>query len=99
MSQLRNEVDLIIFFAHAGLENYDIPLIEWRERYKRLCDLGVDCVVASHPHVSQGFEQYNGQYIFYSLGNLFFPGEWSLDNDEYGCSIVFVELGKPMYQK
>lgn len=93
--KLQQEVDFIIFFAHAGLEQYDVPLIEWRERYKRLCDLGVDCVVASHPHVSQGYEQYNGKYIFYSLGNFFFPGERSLHTDEYGYSVVLnFELGK-----
>ena len=48
-------VDYIIFFAHAGLEHYDIPLIEWRNRYKELCDLGADCVIGSHPHVPQGY--------------------------------------------
>ncbi|PWD99563.1 CapA family protein [Marinilabilia rubra] len=73
VTSLKKEVDVLIFLAHAGLENYDVPLIEWRDRYKELCDLGADCVVAAHPHVPQGYEYYNGKPIFYSLGNFFFP--------------------------
>ncbi len=29
-----------------------------------------------HPHVMQGFEVYNGKYIFYSLGNCVFNMPW-----------------------
>ncbi|MGN7476658.1 CapA family protein [Solibacillus silvestris] len=70
--ELKKECDLIILLAHAGLEDVSIPQIEWREKYKLFCDLGVDLVVGSHPHVPQGFEKYNNSYIFYSLGNFYF---------------------------
>lgn len=95
--ELKKEVDFIIFFAHAGLEYYEIPLIEWRNRYKRLCDLGVDCVIGSHPHIPQGYEKYNGKYIFYSLGNFYFPRSEKINEDEYGYSLILnFELGKEL---
>lgn len=83
-----NKVDYIVFFAHAGLEHYDIPLIEWRNRYRELCDLGVDCIVASHPHVPQGYELYGEKIIFYSLGNFYFPKKDNLKKVEHGYSLI-----------
>ena len=58
--------------AHCGIEYMEQPLPEWRERYKRWIDLGADAVIASHPHVPQGWEMYNGKPICYSLGNFCF---------------------------
>ena len=81
-------VDYIIFFAHAGLEHYDIPLIEWRNRYRELCDLGADCVIGSHPHVPQGYEKYGEKMIFYSLGNFYFPKKDNQDKIEHGYSLI-----------
>ena len=68
----RSEVDILIAFIHAGVEEFDQPLPEWREQYRLLIDLGCDAVVASHPHVPQGWESYKGKPIFYSLGNFCF---------------------------
>ena len=62
--EYKNKVDKIIICAHAGLENYSIPLIQWKKRYRDLCDLGADCIVASHPHVPQGYEIHNNKPIF-----------------------------------
>lgn len=50
------------------------PLPEWRDMYKLFIDLGADAVIASHPHVPQGWEIYKGKPICYSLGNFCF--EW-----------------------
>ena len=41
-----------------------------------LIDAGFDLVIGMHPHVLQGYEQYNGKYIFYSLGNFVFEMAW-----------------------
>jgi poly-gamma-glutamate synthesis protein (capsule biosynthesis protein) len=71
--KLKNEVDYIIVIAHAGIENIEQPLPEWRERYRTLIDLGCSAVMGGHPHIIQGYEEYNGKPIFYSLGNFFFP--------------------------
>lgn len=71
--QYRKEVDYLIVLAHAGVEHIEQPLPEWRDRYRLLIDLGCDAVIASHPHISQGWEIYKDKPIIYSLGNFYFP--------------------------
>lgn len=68
--------DYLFVLPHAGAEYMSVPLPEWRDRYRYFIELGADAVIASHPHVPQGYEIYNGKYIFYSLGNFFF--DWFL---------------------
>lgn len=68
----RAKCDYLFVVPHAGIENVEIPLPEWRERYRSLVDLGADAVVASHPHIVQGYEEYKGKRIYYSIGNFFF---------------------------
>jgi hypothetical protein len=88
---LNTQVDVIILVAHAGVENINFPIKEWRDRYKRLCDIGVDVVIGHHPHVPQGFEQYKKSTIFYSLGNFYFDtaGYEQKSDDSYS---VILEL-------
>ena len=62
----------MIIFAHAGLEDEINPLPEWQDVYRNFIDLGAYAIIASHPHIVQGFEIYKGRYIFYSLGNFAF---------------------------
>lgn len=89
--RLRKICDFVLVFSHAGLENYDIPQKEWKDRYKHLCDLGADAVIGSHPHVPQGYEIYNGSLIFYSLGNFYFDGgKWAKrENKSFAVSLEF----------
>lgn len=61
----------VIVQAHGG-EETSLPLPEWKARYHSLIDLGADLIVAHHPHVPQGWEEYAGKKIFYSLGNFYF---------------------------
>lgn len=68
----KKKVDFLFILPHAGIENIDVPLPEWREKYRSFIDLGADAVVATHPHVPQGWEIYRGKPIFYSLGNFCF---------------------------
>ena len=75
----RRECDFLFILPHAGVEYMDIPLPEWRDVYKELLDLGADGIFASHPHVPQGVEDYEGKPIFYSLGNFFFEGSGDID--------------------
>ena len=70
--ETKDRCDVLIVLPHAGFENIDVPLPEWREKYKWLIDSGVDLVIASHPHVPQGWEDYKGKRIYYSLGNFCF---------------------------
>ena len=68
----KNIVDYLFILPHAGIEEIDLPLPEWRERYRQFILLGADAVIATHPHVPQGWEIFDGKYIFYSLGNFYF---------------------------
>lgn len=70
--EAKKECDCLFVLPHAGVENVDVPLPEWRLRYKEFIDLGADAVIASHPHVPQGWEVYRDAPIFYSLGNFIF---------------------------
>ena len=72
IQESKKTVHVLIVQVHAGVEQINIPLPEWRERYKELIDLGADVVIGHHPHVPQGWEFYSGRPIFYSLGNFFF---------------------------
>ncbi len=83
ISELKTIVDLLIVIPHAGVEEMQQPLPEWRDRYRSLIDLGCDAVIASHPHIIQGYEIYNGKPICYSLGNFFFPKEEKKDKYWY----------------
>lgn len=73
INNVKKDVDCLIVLAHAGVEYLEQPLPEWRERYCSFIDLGCDAVIASHPHIPQGWEEYKGKPIFYSLGNFYFP--------------------------
>lgn len=70
---LRGKVDYLLLFLHAGLENYELPLPQFRNLYHHYCNLGADIIIGGHPHISQGIEEYNNSIIFYSLGNFYFP--------------------------
>lgn len=59
----------VIVLCHAGLEDVEQPLPEWRALYRRFIDAGATAVVGCHPHVQQGWERYKNGVIFYSLGN------------------------------
>ncbi len=65
-------VDFLIIMAHAGVENIEIPLPEWREMYRSFIELGADVIIGTHPHIPQGWEKHKEGLIFYSLGNFCF---------------------------
>lgn len=72
IAEVRKNSDFVIAITHAGLENVEVPLPEWRERYRQLIDYGCDAVIGGHPHICQGYEIYQNKPIVYSLGNFCF---------------------------
>ena len=86
---LKKDVDYVVLIPHAGLENYPLPLWQFRQLYRHWCDIGVDVIVGGHPHISQGIEHYGKSIIFYSLGNFFFSGfNGDIDTWTKGISCV-----------
>ena len=92
--ETRKKVDFLFVFAHAGVEHIEQPLPEWRDRYRSFIDLGCDAVIASHPHIVQGWEIYNGHPIVYSLGNFYFYKNTSTTKRWCESIVASIEIGR-----
>ncbi|XEC93243.1 CapA family protein [Paenibacillus tarimensis] len=66
------EADVTVVLVHWGKELADDPEEYQRAFAREYIDAGADLVIGAHPHVLQGFEQYKGKWIAYSLGNFIF---------------------------
>lgn len=64
--------DVVIAIIHGGIEYVPFPPREVQRRHRNLIEQGIDLVVGHHPHVAQGWEQFQDGLIVYSLGNFFF---------------------------
>ena len=80
-----------IAFIHWGNEFIPYPSSPQKKFAHWLVDAGFDLIVGMHPHVLQGYELYNGKYIFYSLGNFVLDMPWS--PTKYGA-VLSVDLIK-----
>lgn len=91
IQKAKESADLVVVVAHWGVERSDHPDKYQTELAHRYIDAGADLVVGGHPHVLQGFEQYKGKWIAYSLGNFIFttndnPKTWETVILEAACS-------------
>lgn len=80
LKELCRDYDHVIVICHAGAELWNVPLPEIRSLYKSWIDFGVTAVIAHHPHVPQGWEQYKSGMIYYSLGNFAFNKGLGIQN-------------------
>lgn len=79
---LKNQCDFIVVYLHAGVEyNRDVEA-ETAKLFRSAADMGADCVLGSHPHVTRKSELYTTRgkqvLINYSMGNFL-----SNQNDKY----------------
>ncbi|MGM9626032.1 MAG: CapA family protein, partial [Eubacteriales bacterium] len=75
LRRIREEIqisDAVIVIFHGGNEHNPLPSPDTQERYRLICDMGADAVVAGHTHCPQGYEIYDGKPIVYSMGNFLF---------------------------
>lgn len=98
LHSLKEICDHIIVICHGGAEKWDWPLPEYRKLYKKWIDEGVTAVVAHHPHVPQGWEEYKNGFIFYSLGNFAFDKGFGIQNPETISVILNFEEKKIGYE-
>ena len=77
--ETKKHVDYLFILPHDGIEYIDAPLPETIARYRDFIDYGADGVIAAHPHCPQGWEEYKGKPIFYSLGNFLFNSKEGYD--------------------
>lgn len=68
--------DFQIAYIHWGNEFMDRPYNDQIRFAHSLIDMGYDLVVGMHPHLLQGYEQYRGKRIYYSIGNFVFNMHW-----------------------
>lgn len=68
----KDKDEYLIAFIHWGYEYMKYPTKEQRFFAHWLVDTGVDLVAGGHSHTLQGYEDYNGGRIYYSLGNFVF---------------------------
>lgn len=66
--------EVVVVYFHWGNEREYAPDENQIYLGHAAVDAGADMVVGSHPHVIQGYENYNGRWIFYSLGNFCYGG-------------------------
>lgn len=72
LTKLRSESDFMVVTMHAGIEYKRQPDSSQITFARAAVDYGADLVIGQHPHWIQTIEQYQGKYIFYSLGNFVF---------------------------
>lgn len=111
IAKAKAEADLVIVLAHWGEERNDEFNEIQQDLARRYIDAGADLIVGSHPHVLQGFEQYQGKWIAYSLGNFIFTtradapktldsaileATCSLDGCDLRMIPIFTEWAKPV---
>ncbi|MBQ6161609.1 MAG: CapA family protein [Prevotella sp.] len=77
--EAKKDVDFLFVLPHDGIEYIDIPMPETIARYRDFIDYGADGVIGTHPHCPQGWEEYKGKPIFYSLGNFLFNSKDGYD--------------------
>lgn len=65
-----DETDLVVVYVCWGDQDGLSVSDAQRRVAHQLIQSGADVVIGTHPHVLQPIEQYNGGWIFYSLGDL-----------------------------
>ncbi len=88
----RSHGDFLIAVIHGG-DEYKLTSNNMQKNfYRKLIDVGVNSVIAHHPHVVQEIEVYNGKAIFYSLGNFIFDQYFSQDvQDELAVKMTLTK--------
>jgi hypothetical protein len=81
--------DTVVLITHGGVEYVPFPSPERRDRLHEFADAGADLIVAHHPHVPQGWEEYDGTPIFHSLGNFVFD---SMNDDRATSWGLVIEI-------
>lgn len=72
IQEARENYDFVFVIVHGGNEYYNLPSPRIKEQYRFYINQGADLVVSHHTHCISGYEEYQGGYIYYGLGNFLF---------------------------
>jgi poly-gamma-glutamate synthesis protein (capsule biosynthesis protein) len=70
---VNGEIGFHVIYVHWGEEEITRPSAYQITLARKFIDAGFDLVVGCHSHIPGPIERYKEKYIFYSLGNFFFP--------------------------
>ncbi len=87
IADAKKTADFVIVSMHAGQEYTRQPDKDQTTFAHAAVEYGADLVIGHHPHWIQTIENYQGKYIFYSLGNFIFDQMWSIETTE-GLSLL-----------
>lgn len=102
------QTDYRIVYVHWGVEFINYPYNDQKQFAHFLVDCGADLIIGMHPHVMQGYEVYNGKYIFYSLGNCVFNMPWeptkyslqvNVDLETSDVSYKYLHIGEDYFPR
>ncbi len=83
-----NEEGYVVIATQQYTEYYQYPPMPQQEvDFRAIADAGAAAVSGSQGHHAQGFDLYNGAFIHYGLGNLFFD-----QMDNLGTRQAFVDI-------
>lgn len=88
IKRLRREVDLVVVMPHWGKEYVATPEPGQVRLAHAAVEAGADVVVGGHAHWPKGIEVYEGEPIFYGVGNFLFDQSWS----EETSTGIFAEI-------
>lgn len=71
MAEIRDSVEVLVVYTHWGNEYVQENQVI-TDLAHQFVEAGADLIIGSHPHVVQGVEDYEGKWIYYSLGNFVF---------------------------
>lgn len=87
-----------VLYIHWGNEYINRPSVAQKKFAHWLIDAGFDLIIGMHPHVLQGYEEYKGKRIYYSLGNCVF--DMPSEQCKIGALISLdFSTGKPEYRE
>ncbi|HLN18587.1 MAG TPA: CapA family protein [Patescibacteria group bacterium] len=86
IKNLKNQSDVVIVFAHWGIEYKPDPPEAVRNLARKFIDSGADLIIGTHPHIIEPTEIYKNKKIYYSLGNFIFDQYFS-DETKKGLAV------------
>lgn len=87
-----------VLYVHWGNEYINRPSAAQKKMAHWLIDAGFNLIIGMHPHVLQGYEDYNGGRIYYSLGNCVF--DMPSEQCKIGALVCLnFKDGKPVYHE
>ncbi|WP_298505532.1 CapA family protein [uncultured Maribacter sp.] len=83
----------LILNMHWGIEDIAYPEPNKRTLAYELIDAGADLIIGHHPHIIQPYEMYKDKYIFYSLGNFYFPDLYDRNGEIFKKALPHQKTG------